>query len=69
MRYTLTIAALLLLASCDNMSSNTHHVTDTAAGVQLIPHDNQDMPVDSTDTAAPANMPTVDPDTSKVQPK
>ena len=71
MKIILSIAVILLLSSCEWNNTGTTHVTDTAASVQLIPSDspNQQMPVQPTDTAATAPMPTVDPDTSKVQPK
>lgn len=70
MRYLLFILLLTLFAACDNMGSNTTRVTDSTTGVQLTPPDSiPNMPTDSMDTTAKANMPIVDPDTSDVRPK
>ena len=70
MRYLLVILPLILLAACDGMGSNMNRVTDSTAGVQLTPSDSiPNMPTDSMDTTARANMPVVDPDTSRIQPK
>ncbi|WP_276133976.1 hypothetical protein [Polluticoccus soli] len=71
MKYFALIATLFFLSACNQMSSRTNRVTDSGAGVQLIPRSfpDQNMPVDTTDTSVTANMPVIDPDTSKVQPK
>jgi hypothetical protein len=60
----------IALLSCNAATKSGGDNTDTPANVELIPKDSIDrkMPVEILDTNA-TEMPVVNPDTSKVEPK